>query len=377
MTANPKTKLVFHFGHHKTGSTSIQDAFATGRISLQDKSVCYPTHLAHNYLVGFVEKYADEGRLVPGTRGMPGLERISALLASQEYDYLVISGEDFEDIAPAKIRKVFDEFIFPHSRDEQIIGYIRPHAERMLSSYCEQMKTGLFSDSMAEFHQRNVSSKRFVYERRLAPWERFFGDKILNLSVMQRSLLREGSVVHDFVHKAFGPDADSAKIEKDKSSNTALCLEDLVFLKSVFQKFPGRMPGFYIGLGWEMARLLAREPVAQRRTKPAIHKKLAEALYHFYRKDAKRMDEKLCPQEKVFMNSLTRTVDTAPLQEQSYRPEDHFDDTARRHIGALANLAAELVSNSKENWREKFYLQRVKALHGGSIPKTLAITGKG
>ncbi|GEM_PF-5471707 len=31
-TEHPRRKLLFHIGHHKTGSTTIQNAFATGRV---------------------------------------------------------------------------------------------------------------------------------------------------------------------------------------------------------------------------------------------------------------------------------------------------------------------------------------------------------
>mgnify|MGYP000498255412 CR=1 FL=1 len=48
-TGRPKT-LVFHIGDHKTGSTSIQYAFAADRVALENRSVLYPARINSNRL---------------------------------------------------------------------------------------------------------------------------------------------------------------------------------------------------------------------------------------------------------------------------------------------------------------------------------------
>ena len=40
--------LIVHVGDHKTGSTSIPNAFASGRVTLPGHSVLYPGNLDHN-----------------------------------------------------------------------------------------------------------------------------------------------------------------------------------------------------------------------------------------------------------------------------------------------------------------------------------------
>ncbi|MFZ0097191.1 MAG: hypothetical protein WAK98_01800, partial [Gemmobacter sp.] len=56
-----RRKLLFHIGHHKTGSTSIQYALATGKVKLDGGTILYPGKLTHNYLRRHFDTYVREG----------------------------------------------------------------------------------------------------------------------------------------------------------------------------------------------------------------------------------------------------------------------------------------------------------------------------
>lgn len=53
-------RLVIHIGDHKTGSTSVQYAFAQKAVTLEGQTVFYPTKLSHNYLRKPVKALAAE-----------------------------------------------------------------------------------------------------------------------------------------------------------------------------------------------------------------------------------------------------------------------------------------------------------------------------
>ena len=68
---------------------------------------------------------------------------------------------------PAGLRRVMDEFLLPHAEELRVICYLRPHAARVLSSFAEQMKLGLFDGTPEEFHLRSLKQRRFLYAEKL------------------------------------------------------------------------------------------------------------------------------------------------------------------------------------------------------------------
>lgn len=63
MTAKSNNrKLIFHIGHHKAGSTTIQNALATKRLLVRDKRLLYTSKMAHNYLAKDFKSYSEKDK---------------------------------------------------------------------------------------------------------------------------------------------------------------------------------------------------------------------------------------------------------------------------------------------------------------------------
>ena len=363
-----RRRLIVHIGHHKTGSTTIQDAFATGRVELPGGRILYPAQITHNYLGHHVETWLKTGKALPGRPEMPGLAEIAARMASGDYDHTVISAEEFEGTDPAGLHRVMAEFLLPHVEEHRIICYLRPHAARVLSSFAEQMKLGLFDGTPEQFHLRSLKQRRFLYAEKLAPWRASFGEA-LHVRPMLRAELAEGSILRDFLVTAFGADSP-VRGHEVPAANEALCLEDLVLLRRAQQIFEGADRRLRHLMGWELAMGFA----AARRggaagTRLALHRGLAEKIRAAYRADAAESDRRFFGGRPVLAGELDRAVDEALPHPQSFEPADHHGTDALRGCEVMARTISAMLSHGgKSEWANFLLKRRVAAVHGGTAP---------
>lgn len=330
-------KLIVHVGHQKTGTTTIQTALATGKITLARGRILYPARMAHNYLQPQVERYALTGKVAEGRAGMPGLRDLAAQLAAGGYDHAVISGERFADSDPAQLGRAMADFLLPHVGQHLVLCYLRPHAARVLSSFAERTKLGLEAGSVEAFHRKSLARKRFIYAAKLAPWVECFGQRLAVRPVV-REELAGGSVLEDFAVTAFG-EAASPRIAAMANSNESLCLEDLALLAVVQRAFGEGMQKVRHELGWALAQILSDQAgMAERRTKLRMHRALAEVIRRDYLVDARRSDRQFFGGRPVLERELERAVEEAVPEPMPLRPEDHFSASELRSIEALAVL---------------------------------------
>lgn len=342
-------KLVLHIGHRKSGSSSIQQALARDEVRLADKTILYPCRVNHNYLRRHVDTFGENGEILADRDGMPNLERLERLISRAQQDYVVVSGEEFESASPRVTYQAMKRFMLPHVSDHAVLCYVRPHAARVLSSFAENIKNGQALDTLEQFHRRSRKRGRFVYAPRLTDWHLQFGER-LRLRPMVRDALKRGSVLDDFVVQAFGQDAAGARLPEGAVANESLCIEDLMVLKIVQKQVRHRGKALSMMLGWEVARLLNAGETRRRRTKPALHKALAEDIRRDYLEDARALDRGFFADAPVFERELDRSVDTALAEAQSWRPRDHFRHDAIIGIQAMARLVDEMLDNAKGNW---------------------------
>lgn len=370
MPTDPKPrKLLFHIGHHKTGTTTIQNAFARKEVSLVGDKILYPGNLAHNYLTRHFKAYVQDGRLLPGRPGQPGLETIAARLAQGDYDVAVISGEAFEDFDPAQARDVLDKVFLPHVTDHAVICYVRPHAARILSSFAEQDKGGWLNGTPEDFFRKAETRGRFLYAPRMAAWAEAFGPQF-HLRPLLRAELVGGSVLEDFIATGFGPDAQ-VEIASAGQANESLCLEDLVLLQVLHGHLRGQPLALREALGWVLAEEfgLARRG-KQAGTKLKLHRALAEAIRSAFREDAAAMDARFFAGRPLFQADLDRAVDEALPTPQSFDPADHFSPDALIGISVLCTYISRMLTQNPDQWPDFLRDLRVAAAHGtlGPVP---------
>jgi len=361
-SAAPRRKvLVFHIGHHKTGSTSIQNAFATGRVRLQGRTVFYPANLNHNYLEGQITGAAKGKTKFADREGMPALDRLPGMIEAAEDDYALISGESFEGIDP----ELFHDMVttrFAEAADAvRVLCYVRPHASRVLSTFAEQSKIGRFRGDLDGFFDKPTLGNRLLYAPRLQGWRDRFGDAFI-ARPMIRSCLKGQSVLEDFVASAF--DDTPCEIDPAPASNESLSLQDLVMLRYV-QKHLGKIhKGLRLGFGWEMARVIGQNPGKGPGEKLQLHRSLAERMRVFFLEDARAIDRKFFGDRGLFERALDEAVDTARPEAQSLAPRDHFSAEELRNMTIMAEMLAGMLGNDAAKWNAYFRRCRVRAARG-------------
>ncbi|CUH89365.1 hypothetical protein PH5382_03311 [Phaeobacter sp. CECT 5382] len=362
--------LVFHIGDHKTGSTSIQLAFAQHRVVLQGHSLFYPAKLAMNALGGQFTAYGQAKTEQERRATAQPLEKLVQRIQQSDADFVLISAEDFEGVPVALFHEIVETFFAKVVDEIRIIGYVRPHAARIISSFAERTKIGIpttLTNDLAGFAARRKSAKEFIYLPRFAAWRDHFADKFI-LRPMIRSQLHQGSVVDDFLHHAFGgiPFTVADSPSKTAQANESLCLEDLMRLK-VMQGHLAVKPNIRLKVGWEFARLVSHMPPPPTRTKIQLHRSLARDIRASYMKDARSLDQAFFGGAPLMENELHDAVKTARTRPQSTAPSDYLCASELRSLELLSGMVKGLLEKEGVNWPAFLHRKRIRDVEQARI----------
>ena len=355
---NRKT-LIFHIGDHKTGSTSIQLAFAKQLINLQGHSVFYPAKLARNVLGEQCLKYGRAETPEARQTAAKPIAKLAQRVRDSQEEFTLISAEAFETVPAALLREVIDTFFADTADEIRIFCYVRPHAARIASSFAERTKAGVpktLKTNLEGFAQRRKEVEEFIYLPRFAALREHFGGAF-TLRPMIRSQLHQGDVVSDFVHHAFG--GIPFTITGDSEANESLCLEDLMRLK-VLQAHLKAPQDLRLKIGWEFSRLSGQLPPPAQRTKLQLHKSLAEDIRTTYLADARNMDREFFGGEPLLENELHTAVKKAIPAPQSTAPADYLSGSELRSLELMSGMIAGLLEEPGVNWSAFLHAKRVR-----------------
>ena len=361
---NPHKTLIIHIGDHKTGSTSIQKAFAQGRVTLKGKSIFYPAKFAHNSLKQHCKVYAKD-KLVPARdKAIDKFKRLAARIRKAKTDYCLISAEAFEVIPPAVFHDIVTTYFTDSADQIRVVGYVRPHAARLLSSFAERIKIGVpnvLTGSLESFHDQMREARRYYYHDRFSALRTLFGDQF-TLRPMIRNQLYGNSVVDDFVHHGFGETQFS--IEEMGAVNESLSLEDLMRLK-VLQShlLVNQPPKLRHNLGWEFLRLVTDMPPLKNQTKLRLHKTIAQTIHDTYLEDARDLDATFFDQQPLMENELNRALEDAIETPHSIEPSEYLSDSDIRSLTVLSKIITEMFEHRTGEWPaflRKIYIDAIQ-----------------
>ena len=360
--ASAPRRLIFHIGDHKTGSTAIQYAFARGTVRLNSGGPFYPGQLAHNYLrthmkmlaKGSADKQQDAGE---------ALHKLARKIRKAGAGCSLISAEALETVEPQSLRQAVDRF-FTRSADEiRVTAYVRPHLSRLLSSYTEQTKIGLTSESLADYANRMLDTGKFRYHPRFCAWRSAFGEAFI-LRPFVKAELHRGDVVADLLRYGFGE--KGFEITGPAPANESLCLQDLMRLK-LLQSHMQQLPqALRHALGWEFARLIGTLPPPAAPVKLQLHRKLAQRLHDAYLEDARAMDHDFFGGDPLLETELDQALKVAVESPQKLDPAAHLEAEEIRLLTLMAQMVSGMLENSSVNWVRHFRLQRIAALKDGA-----------
>ncbi len=213
-------RLIVHIGDYKTGSTALQSVLASREVRINGERILYPGGSRdHIWLANSL--------MAPQQR-KPVLKRIDKLarkIVESDAAIAILSAEHFATLGPMRLKAWLDATMTDQS--VEVIGYARPHAEYVLSSYAERVKLGIIPPDFEAYVEKLISRNRLLLVKRYRVWRKVFGDRF-TLRPMVRSALTDGDIVADFLTVTGRGAAFEAP--PPTLSNASLGLEDLHFL---------------------------------------------------------------------------------------------------------------------------------------------------
>lgn len=207
-------KLTVHIGTTKTGSTSIQAFLRSNRAVLAAQGISYPAVLgAQHHIKAAVSalNFRQSRDLLThqGIQTPRALEayRVKVVNAYQEVirrgaKHVIISSEHLQSRCnqPDNIER-FRELFATGFDEVQIIVYVRPQLDQLVSLYSTTLRNGA-SETMHEHIERHISGKLFTYfdlQGIVQRWGAVFGeDRIIVRPYKAVPPQSKGGVVADF-----------------------------------------------------------------------------------------------------------------------------------------------------------------------------------
>ncbi len=194
-------KILVHYGHGKTGTTSLQVALASKRKLLMQHGVLYPKTFrpveAHHLLQGLfkseknippylVHEYGGYDNLV--AKAKQAWENLKREVVRKKPKVLLLSSEMFFGEDPGGEQTKFYQLLSELSDDIQPIIYIRDPADLYLSRRQQDSRaSGVVSPPSAVSIRQDIERLELVFGRRL------------KIRAFQRHSLIGGDIVEDFV----------------------------------------------------------------------------------------------------------------------------------------------------------------------------------
>lgn len=245
-------KVILFIGHHKVGSTALQDFFSRNQVDLIRAGILYPSvdfegmSLAlaratgrqaempdilpinarepHNALAFRMLGHHRKGKVPPFHKGLPGLPQMLHAIR-QQMDLLrphtvILAGEVFANFAPASndlIRELAD--LFPEA-DLTLVATLRRIDDYLASWHGQRLKFGHHIDPLRESGmEKYFGGIHFNYQRMLQGWL----ETLPHADLVLRSyddVRAAGGSVQDFVLQT-GLELP-AGLEKERKTNESL-----------------------------------------------------------------------------------------------------------------------------------------------------------
>ncbi len=334
-------EIIFHLGDCKTGTTSVQSVLAAGAWKSPDGDaggrIVYPARFNHIPLAKTLS--VDKEKPFQDER----FAKVREAFGTSNAEYGVISAEHFEFVDPRIVHDAIQRHLPDYADRVRLVAYVRPHADRLVSTFAERSKKGLFHKPLADMHERLVKDRLLFYTPRFEKWQELFGDRF-TLRPFVRSEMYKSDVVQDFFHQVFAGQA--FEITRPTDRNESLSVEDIAMMRAIhvqLRKLGGDYRQQHQAFGWYMSDLLGAVPYPGGGTKPRLHKALAQRVVDTYGDDAAALDAAFFDATPM-SDALRAAPDKAVEQPQSFQARDYFGAPVRRQFKVWAQLLHRMMS---------------------------------
>lgn len=227
---------ILHIGTPKTGTTSIQEVLSTNRAELIEAGLAYPKvpgKRAHVSLGAYMWRAGGKplGQLESYTGPTDNLgEALQAEMAElpDSVGTVIFSAEHawnqgFSEGSVPALRRLLE----PMFSSFRIIVYLRRQDEKAVSLFSQALRRGAIRHS--PLPQQPKQREVFDFDAGLRPWVETFGRASIDARIFERSAMRDGDVVTDFLAAASIPDLRRPNV----SENISLTSEAQEFLRGL------------------------------------------------------------------------------------------------------------------------------------------------
>jgi hypothetical protein len=328
------SEIVFHLGDTKTGSTSIQRMLNRKAWTGGPRIFSYATTKSHDLARTLLRDTRPEARDRAWADLAQAMRRSDAQIG-------VVSSETFEFADPAEVARALDTHLAEWRGKMRFLSYVRPHAERVVSTYAEGCKIGRPMETPAAMQDWLMTHRRLIYTPRFADWRKTFG-AAFTLRPMIRSELKDNDVVADFLDWLLPGQA--VGITEEIAANEALSVAELAALRAFhggIREAAQVSPDVHRVFGWQVSNRInkARAP-GERPEKPRLYAALAERLVTDYRADAAALDAAFfdgTPMTDALLAAPGKALPAA----QDTAAEAYFPDDFVRVLRALGRVVGE------------------------------------
>lgn len=328
------TKLVFHIGDHKTGSSSIQRVLLDRHWISDEVDIAYPDQLSVAQMAKTLYKNSRREE-----RDAKWREQVPFLKAAEMNgaDMAVLSAEHFSHVDPALMDEAIRAYFPGHADTAHFIAYLRPHAGSLLSHYAQQTKCGTSLRSLERMTEQSVENGFFLMAPRIRAWKDRFGERLV-LRPMIRDCLANGDVVQDFLQTLAR--GQSIQVTGASRTNESLTVQQLAAVREVqgVLRRAEVAPKMRVSVGQHLGNVLSRrggmggDPLR-------LPRELAEKIARAHREDAVALDD-LIGLGKVFAGDLEMAPEKGFTGPQSNLLSDYV---AAEHVSALRRDTRALV----------------------------------
>jgi len=237
-------RVVAHVGFHKTGTTALQESFASNREELQKFGVTYPDlgqkahHRAAWALAGRIWGWKNRGGVqTPIAEWQKIVKSIK-----KNRGTTLISSEFFCELDEEKINKFKNDIKVD---DVTIVFTLRPLVKLLSSSYQQYLKYGLTPTYEEWLHsvldEPGVSKltptfwKRHEHGRVISQWAKVFGPENVLVVVADET---QPTAIFDAFNSILGVPSGTLSQIEGIASNRSLTYEEICLLLEVNKNFP-------------------------------------------------------------------------------------------------------------------------------------------
>jgi len=359
-------QLILHAGFHKSGTSALQETFATQRDELQRAGVSYPSigRKAHHRIAwALTQKPWGWKKRGGEVTSFKHFTRMANLINRSKSPKIVLSSEFFSELTPEKIRLIASAI---KGREVKVLFTLRPLAKLLGSSYQQYLKYGTKADYSEWLHsvldEPGVSKinptfwQRHMHGDVVSKWVEAFGEDNVSVLIVDES---RPEFLYDSLNEYLELTPGFLKPQVT-GSNRSLSLEEVSLLLELNRRFPKEREWneYLVFIRNGYIRHLTDHVPLKEGSKKLLTPKWAVEKANALATESKKKIKELGV--KIYGDLETLDSATVPEGEPEYSSSIHIATVAQAMLGFDKNLSRSIPLRWLVSWTSDELLRRAK-----------------